>query len=190
MSAEQQQQLFVEAVNGVFGEWTAISMAVENEWAGGATRERALALLARVLDGLLGSATVYRDEVEDLLEAAMVDDFNVEAEDESCRQVAELLCALHAEAKAGSTVSAQAVLARTAGKRTWVHAALPPRQRTGESSSDDDCSSDDEEGGGGGGGSSAMDAEEAPRAPRPEPVVDEDGFTMVSKNTRSRGRRS
>ena len=58
----------------VFGEWTCLKLAVENEFAGHKTRERALALLKRVLDGLLSTATVHRDELEDLFEAALIDE--------------------------------------------------------------------------------------------------------------------
>ena len=89
------------AIRAVFGEWTALHLAVENEWGGHDTRDKALALLQRVLDGLSGAAPVYRDELEPVLEAALLDEFNVEAEDESPRQVAELLCKMHAEALAG-----------------------------------------------------------------------------------------
>ena len=58
------------AVHVVFGEWTALKLAVENEWAGGGTRDRALALLCRVRDGLLSAAVVHRDEIEHVRFAA------------------------------------------------------------------------------------------------------------------------
>ena len=82
---------FVRAVHVVFGEWSCLKLAVENEWGGPQTRARALALLKKVLDGLLASAAVHRDELEDLFEAALIDDFNIEAEDDSPQQVAQLV---------------------------------------------------------------------------------------------------
>ena len=182
---------FSAAIRAVFGEWTALRLAVENEWAGSQTRERALSLLQRVHDGLLSSATVHRDEVEDLLEQSLVDDFNVEAEDESPNQVAHVLCQLHAEAKAGGSATADLLLQRTAGTATWVDVAPPPRVH-GESSDDDDDEGEegeDEDGGSGGrGGPAPMDAEEG-SGRRPEPQVDEDGFTMVQTRSRTRGGR-
>ena len=84
-------EILQRAIRAVFGEWTALHLAVENEWGGHDTRDKALSLLQRVLDGLSGAAPVYRDELEPVLEAALLDEFNVEAEDESPRQVAELL---------------------------------------------------------------------------------------------------
>ena len=94
------------AVHVVFGEWTALRLAVENEWAGGGTRDRALTLLRRVCEGMLASAVVHRDEIEDLLDNALVDDFNIEAEDESPAQVAALLCTLHTEVKGHAHLAA------------------------------------------------------------------------------------
>ena len=183
---------FVRAVHVVFGEWTCLKLAVENEWGGRQSRERALALLKRVLDGLLASATVHRDELRDLLDVTLLDDFNIEAEDDSPDQVAEVLLTLHAEAKVGTTATADMLIARAGGKgSTWVE--CPPPPKTQDSSDDDDCSSDEDEGGGtprGGGGAGAMEEEmtEEERALRNAPVVDEDGFQMVP-NRRGRGKR-
>ena len=191
-SAEMAANTLTRAVHVVFGEWTALKLAVENEFSGSGTRERALALLQRVLTALLSNATVHRDELEDLLDLALLDDFNIEAEDESPKEVAMLLCQLHSEAKSGVTTTAELLFARAATKgKSWVEVPPPPRAKT-DDSSDDDMGSGDEDGGGGGGGggsSSAMDAEMSgePREPAP-PVVDEDGFQMVSPR-RGRGRK-
>jgi len=169
------------AVHVVFGEWTALKMAVEQEWAGSGTRDRALGLLNRVRDGLLASSTVYRDEIEDMLDNALIDDFNIEAEDESPAQLAVLLCTMHEEAKAGTSPTADALLARAAGRRTWVEVPPPPRARGDDDSSDDDCDEDED---GSGAGSSAAPMQEYVR---PEPEVDEDGFQTVAPR-RGRGK--
>lgn len=172
------------AVHAVFGEWTAMKLAVEMEWGGSGTRDRALALLQRVLSGLLSTATVHRDELQDLLEEAMLDDFNVEAEDESCAQVAELLCKIHSEALVGGTATADLVLGRNAGRSSWVTVPPPPRVR-GEDDSDSDDTDCDDDDAAAGGGPCAMDDGEGRAPRRPEPVVDDDGFQMVQ----TRGRR-
>jgi len=208
ITAQQQHaaETLARAVHVVFGEWTALRLAVENEWAGAGTRERGLALLQRVRDGLLSSAAVHRDELEDLLDAALIDDFNIEAEDDSPAQIAVLLCALHTEARAGVTTTADTLLQRSAGKSTWVEVPPPPKA-PGAEDSDDDCIDEDEEdeggGGGGGGGSSSgvMDMDEdgggggggegGGGGRRVAPEVDEDGFQAVAprRNPR-RGARS
>ena len=91
MAAAQNSPLpeaLTRAVHHVFGEWTALCMAVENDWGGQNTRDKALTLLERTLQAL-NTPVVHRDEVEAFLEDALVEDFNIEAEDESPRQVAE-----------------------------------------------------------------------------------------------------
>jgi pre-rRNA-processing protein TSR2 len=181
MAAQQANPVLdamLRAVPVVFGEWTCLKLAVENEWGGPATREKALGLLQRIMDGLAGSAEVHRDEVESLLEAALIDDFSIEAEDESCKEVAQILFMLHYEARQGQTTTAEALIQRATARGTasWVDVA-PPRAARKDDSSDEDIS-DDEEGDGsapmdmeGGGGSSR-------RAP---PEVDEDGFQTVAR---------
>ena len=193
-SAEHVQTTFARAVHVVFGEWTALRLAIENEWAGGGTRDRGLALLKRVLDGLLSTPVVYRDEIEGVLDLALVDDFNIEQEDDSPAEVAALLHTMHTEARAGVTTTADAVLRRNAGKKSWVEVPPPPKQRD-DSSSSDECDDDDADGGGGGSsrGPTAMDEDDADggggSSRRPPPEVDEDGFEMVQTRSRGRGRK-
>ena len=98
-SAAIAEQVLRQAVQTVFGEWTALVLAIENEWGGDGTRAKALALLQKVEDGMCSSPQIHADELEDLLDAALIDDFNVEAEDESPKQVAEILARLHYEAR-------------------------------------------------------------------------------------------
>ena len=56
-----------QGVRAVFGEWTALQLAVEQEWGGHQTRAKALALLQRVEDGMCASAQVRRVRGEHLL---------------------------------------------------------------------------------------------------------------------------
>ena len=178
-------EALTHAVYLVFGEWTALSLAVENDWGGQSTRDKALALLERTLEAL-NTPVVHRDEVQAFLEDALVEDFNIEAEDESPRQVALVLCQLHTEARSGITTTAAQLAARSKGK-SWVDAPLPPdRKRAGDSSDEDSEGEDDMdmEGGGGGGGRGEGSV-------RQEPVVDDDdGFTMVQTRSRSQGKQA
>tara|TARA_B100000524_G_scaffold338874_1_gene230708 strand:- start:2284 stop:2604 length:321 start_codon:yes stop_codon:yes gene_type:complete len=69
--AQQQHawQALQVAIRVVFGQWTALRLAVENEFAGHATRDKALTLLERVSSGMLGAShQIYVDEIETLLE--------------------------------------------------------------------------------------------------------------------------
>lgn len=177
-----------QAVHVVFGEWTCLALAVEQEWGGSNTREKALALLSRVEAGLCASPKVYVDEIEEMLDLALIDDFNIHAEDESPKQVATLLVQLHTEAVAGGEAMASTLIDRfrTAGKSTWVQAAPPPRRRKDDSSDDEDCGSDGEDVPPGGAMETVVEETEEERAARLAPVVDEDGFQAVPTR---RGRR-
>eukprot|EP00312_Isochrysidales_sp_CCMP1244_P028750 CAMPEP_0202794506 /NCGR_PEP_ID=MMETSP1388-20130828/88179_1 /ASSEMBLY_ACC=CAM_ASM_000864 /TAXON_ID=37098 /ORGANISM="Isochrysis sp, Strain CCMP1244" /LENGTH=165 /DNA_ID=CAMNT_0049464353 /DNA_START=15 /DNA_END=509 /DNA_ORIENTATION=+ len=133
--------VLTRAIHTVFSEWTALGMAVENEWGGRNTRDKALALLQQVCHGMLTSEAVHADELEALLDSALLDDFNIEAEDDSPAQIARLLCTLHAEAKAGQLATANALLAKAAAKRpenNWIAAPLPPKARKAGDSSDEE----------------------------------------------------
>ena len=181
---EDPRSILNRAVHVVFAEWTAIGLAVENEWGGRATRDKALALLHQVLNGLLNSERVHADEIEALLDSTMLDEFNIEAEDDSPAQIARLLCIMHAEARAGTSTTALALLAEHASKRSesnWVVAPLPPKPEA-DSSDDEDDGEDSMAVEGRGGGSSG-----APRE-REEPTVDEDGFQMVTRSGGGRRR--
>ena len=74
------------------------------------------------------------------------------------------------------------LLQRAAGKNTWVDVPPPPRAHGDDDSSDEDCGDDDD------GGYKETAMEDGEGSSRPEPVVDEDGFQMVSPR-RGRGRR-
>lgn len=181
-------ETLARAVHAVFGEWTALKLAVENEWAGDKTRERALALLQRVRDGLLSSPVLHRDEIEVMLDEALMDEFNVEAEDDSPAQVAQLLCQLHAEAKAGVSTTATALLLRASkkGGSTWVEVPPPPRVKgDDDESSDDECEDDDSESATPrGGGATAMDEDDGTSA-RAEPEVDEGARAYTAQTATS-----
>jgi pre-rRNA-processing protein TSR2 len=172
------------AVRVVFGEWTALKLAVENEWGGHDTRQKALQLLDDVLHHLHANKTLHADDLELSLVQALADDFNVEAEDGSPNQVAHLLTQLHREASAGATTTADQLLARAGATRSWVDLAPPrPVRDPNESSSDEEAEDD-------GDGADALEAMETTgeMRERHEPQVDDDGFQMVTRSGRSRRR--
>lgn len=175
-----QKETLVRAVHAVFAEWSALSLAVENEFGGRNSREKALGLLNRLVDGLISAAergaNVYVDEIEQIIEVTLIDEFNEVAEDDSPRQVAEVLCTLYREAREGSSATADMLLQRVGTKfnSSWVVVPPPPKAE-GDSSDDEDADDDAMC------GSSGMDVEGGGMLEQPKaaPVVDEDGFQMV-----------
>ncbi|KAK5575545.1 hypothetical protein RB653_006678 [Dictyostelium firmibasis] len=84
-------QIFDQAVLRIFKEWTALQLAITNEWGGRTTSERAEDMRQDVLDLFLMGKQVYPDQIEKILDECLSQDLNTVAEDDSCKQVANLV---------------------------------------------------------------------------------------------------
>ena len=170
------------AVRVIFGGWTCLKLAVENEWGGDNTRGKALQLMQTTILQIANSqAKVHADEVEDFLDQSLVDEFNVEAEDGSPQQVAQLLVTIHREAQNGTSATADELIKRAGDTRTWVDVA-PPRAACNDESSDDDDVVDASD------GEDVVSMDDVEPAGDVVPILDEDGFQMVTRSGRSRRR--
>lgn len=94
--------LLVEGVSLVLSRWTALQMAVQDEWGGRDSRRKAdefgetlLSWFANFKDPL----DVY--DLEDLIEERMITDFNAELEDGSIQEVAGQLMDIYEECLSG-----------------------------------------------------------------------------------------
>ena len=85
-----QESEFRRCCTAIFRKWTALQLAIENEWGGPASKDKADTLLANILEWLLqnGAKERYEDDLEDALEDSMSDDFKTQLEDGSARDVA------------------------------------------------------------------------------------------------------
>ncbi|GLI68605.1 hypothetical protein VaNZ11_013077, partial [Volvox africanus] len=95
--------LFEEGVRLIFAKWTALALAVENQWGGSNSAGKADLLLNDCLDWFYNKREHYVDELEENLDDAILQDFNVEAEDGSPYQIADACVKLYQELAAGST---------------------------------------------------------------------------------------
>ncbi|GAX83506.1 hypothetical protein CEUSTIGMA_g10931.t1 [Chlamydomonas eustigma] len=180
---------FEEGIRQIFLRWTALCLAVENSWGGASSKEKAEGLKQEVLDWFYKKKEHYADELEELLDDAILHDFNVEAEDGSPRQVAEALVSIYKECFEGDYSAVQRMQANAANgaaksKRQVVDndGTVMGEDSGGDSSSDDDELDNDEEmedvtiTGATGTGAVPMESS------RPMgPVVDEEGFTVVQR---------
>ncbi|EFJ43017.1 hypothetical protein VOLCADRAFT_96752 [Volvox carteri f. nagariensis] len=194
----QSRPLFEEGARLIFSKWTALALAVENQWGGSNSAEKADLLLHDCLDWFYNKREHYVDELEENLDDAILQDFNLEAEDGSPHQVADALVKLHNELVAGSTTYLEQLRSMGAAgtqrsKRQVVDldGTVVAEGDAGMETSDEEDEDEDEddemeaEGAGGQQAPRAMPLE--PPVPR-GPVVDEDGFTMVQGKGR-RGKR-
>lgn len=94
---------FEEGVRLVFSRWTALQMAVQNEWGGRSSAQKAQQLAVDVVAWLAQSTLPrYIDELEEMLDENMLLSFNTETEDGSLEEVAEQLMVLHEDCLQGN----------------------------------------------------------------------------------------
>jgi pre-rRNA-processing protein TSR2 len=195
--------LFARGVLALLDLWPALTIAVREEWGGPSSGEKKTWLASEIIDTFENGAVVVTpagpaldaaaqvaeppldvDQLADLLAQVMSDEFEAAIEDGSVEPLAADILRVWrdvltpSERTAEETVSA---LERKAAEvsRTGVAATSGggPVDENGEEVSDSDSEDED-------------DDDEAPQlvdsAPREhqEPVVDDDGFTLVQKPRR------
>ncbi|XP_031482757.1 uncharacterized protein LOC116252550 [Nymphaea colorata] len=95
--------LFAEAVHLVLSGWTALRLAVHNEWGGGNSRQKYEQLVQDLVSWFISSnAPIHIDELEMMLDEKMVLCFNTEIEDGSVEEVAEQLMTIHEDCLEGN----------------------------------------------------------------------------------------
>ncbi|KAG8460038.1 hypothetical protein KFE25_014183 [Diacronema lutheri] len=180
------------AVHCIFERWTALQLAIDNEWGGDHAGQHVGAFVDAALALVLRTERVYFDELADMLDGVLLEQFATQAEDDSVEQIAERLLDMHNEYRSGHAPTAAAVLVE-AGTASATRAATLAKCRAIEAPSEIVESELGSESAGDGG---AMDEDEADdpvpisevRAPRERvlPAVDEDGFELVPPKGRRR----
>ncbi|KAL3533186.1 hypothetical protein ACH5RR_006707 [Cinchona calisaya] len=118
--------VFQEGINLLLSRWTALQMAVQNEWGGPHTRLKSQQLALDLFLLLARSKEkVYIDDVEDFLDDSMLS-LGVEIADGSIEEIAEKLMLMHEECLEGDFSSIQR-----------LRATNPPQIQSSSSSSND-----------------------------------------------------
>ncbi|KAL5229970.1 hypothetical protein ABZP36_028746 [Zizania latifolia] len=86
-----------EGVGLVFGRWTALQMAVQNQWGGRDSRAKADQLAASILSWFSSKGEHYYDDLVDMMYDGVSESFNADFEDGSVEEVAEHLLIMHEE---------------------------------------------------------------------------------------------
>jgi hypothetical protein len=83
---------FVQATASHFSNWTCLALAVDQCWGGMNSKQKGEKMLVDTLTLFSqGGFPVYADELSDFFEDTILDAFSTDAEDGSCREVAELV---------------------------------------------------------------------------------------------------
>jgi pre-rRNA-processing protein TSR2 len=166
--------------------WPALTLAVQSSWGGPASSDKRDWFCGAISDLFATRPETDAEDVEDVLIQVMNDEFDVVVDDGSAGDVAVKICEIRELCARGEYGEVQAMWVawkeKTEKKGEWGAGGLmfqkvearDEDQETDEGEDEDGCEDDDIE----------MDEAPAPvRTPRekPEPEVDEEGFTKVAR---------
>ena len=185
---EQATAEFQTGVTAALRAWSALRTAVESGWGGVESKDKAEYLRKHIFESFdyrLTKPKVDIDDLEDHLAIYMEEEFSIVLEDMSERQVAQLIWQLYQSCGRGDfSLSRQTV----ANSSTVTASSQQVTLQCDSDDSDDEMAT---------AGASAQSSQylfgiphsemqknappPKPREPKPEPIVDDDGFTMVTR---------
>ncbi|KAJ1294315.1 hypothetical protein BS78_01G137100 [Paspalum vaginatum] len=170
-----------EAIGLMFGRWTALQMAVENQWGGRESRAKADQLGESILSWFCDSkGPHYFEDLTDMIDDQISESFTADFEDGSIEEIAEQLLIIHEECLQNNYSSIE----KLRNSRVQGNAVSQSRQIAAEDSdsSDNDASMMEHE-------AASGPEEMAVDRPRPSrPAPDADGWTVVPPRRGGRGR--
>ncbi|KAL4400930.1 rRNA accumulation-related protein [Malassezia pachydermatis] len=179
----KEQLQFARAVYIILMLWPALRQAVNEHWGGPESEEKREFLLSHLCDeyGNGGKATKPDlDDITDLIEGYVMEEYDCELEDNSAAMVAQHVCLLHAgifEEERGDELLKQleASFSRASGHK--VAATTQEHIEDIDAPANYDYSQDERP---------MEPVSAAPRAPapKPKPEIDEDGFETVQPRRR------
>ncbi|KAE9008004.1 hypothetical protein PF005_g7589 [Phytophthora fragariae] len=166
---------FEYSVKLALARWTALRMAVEGEWGGGDTRRKYEILLEEILNVFKYNKAVHTDAMVDNISGYVESEFGLVCEDGSVEEVAELLTVLADECK-------KAQYDRVKAMHEQVQSLFPIDLKSAKVKTQGDGVGLVD---GNAAALGAISEEAAAEMQEPdEPLVDEDGFTMVRRSAR------
>ncbi|KAF8681191.1 Pre-rRNA-processing protein TSR2 [Rhizoctonia solani] len=168
--------LFARGVIALLDSWDVLRLAITEGWGGPESSAKRTWLASIIVDEFESSTASNSpdlDYIADLILQAMSDEFDVDVDDGSAERIAESVVKLWA---AEPTTAAQMVAQFQAAAEKRSKVKVQASRGEGNGDSDWESESEDEDG-----VPRLMESGAQPAAPRekPEPVVDEDGFTLV-----------
>ncbi|KAL8159579.1 hypothetical protein V2J09_001116, partial [Rumex salicifolius] len=130
--------LFQEGISMVLSRWSSLQLAIENEWGGRNSREKALKLASDIFIWFTQTkGELYIDDLENLLDEAMLS-LNTEVADGSIEEVSYEMMSMHEECLGGNYDTIQRLRASTSQARPVQHV----RQMESDDEEDDDNDGD------------------------------------------------
>ncbi|KAI3799797.1 hypothetical protein L1987_35100 [Smallanthus sonchifolius] len=177
-----------EGIDLLLGRWSALQMAIQNEWGGRDTRQKAQQLTVDVYQWLIRpSEALYVDELENLLDDFMLS-LNTEIDDGSIEEIADNLMIMLEECLEGNFASIGRLRQSIPSSNQHIQVVNGGDDDSDSASSSGDESMEIADEVDPSSNISDMTCSEPPRPPVAAPTVDADGWTVVSSR-RNRGSR-
>mmetsp|Transcript_26601 Transcript_26601/g.39528 ORF Transcript_26601/g.39528 Transcript_26601/m.39528 type:complete len:182 (-) Transcript_26601:85-630(-) len=164
----QFQEAFTQGLGSVFRQWTALELAVHNQWGGPNSSEKANELLNQILKVFEDPRRMYKDEISMLIEDYVDAEFSMVCEDGSPDEIAELLLAMYREAREGNFTLVQNALNREQARADALSRSQGIERGDVIDEPIEECTQEEEQ---------TIIENHAPE-------VDEDGFQTVTKGRR------
>jgi pre-rRNA-processing protein TSR2 len=147
-------KIFEEALFAIISCWSALRLAIQNNWGGGDSHAKANNFFGELLQifkqrGTVANVHVEPQELSDWLTEYMEDQFSTECDDGSTDGAAAEMCRVYVDVASGNFASAQASIQLAAEARTKSAGEAAADQVDDEMDADE---SDLQDGAGGAGG--------------------------------------
>jgi len=173
---KQLQDKFDLGITLILSSWEALTLAVQNQWGGPDSNDKREWFAGAISDLFVSDPDIEPESLEDVLLQVMGDEFEVAVEDGSEIGVAAALLKIKSEIAACDFSTLDMMWQKYKSKKPVVKAQRVGPSSDDEESVDDESDPDDDDG---------MEVDELQsesiqaRPPKPEPEIDEDGFTKV-----------
>ncbi|CAO3645694.1 unnamed protein product [Mucor fragilis] len=169
---------FEEGVSYIFHNWTALKLAVEQDWGGVDSAEKREWFIDVIIEhfGKHGKKLDI-DEVEDILSQIMTDEFNATLEDDSPYLVAKHLVLLFNQCINGNYEELERLREKAKTQNTFVASTCVKQGDDSDDEDEGDDSQDTNNDHSNGNNDQDDDMDEAPQ----EPLVDADGWEIVRR---------
>jgi len=146
VSPQENFNKFIEGVKNIFSKWTALSLAVDNDWGGKNDGNKKVSqLLNEAVEMFTQKNPPFVDEVADYLDKFLNDNFNLSIEDGSSDEVAQLIIKLYEECSSDNFSLYNKVITQPKKQQQNIDAGVMAPKVVPEDDSDDGKESDGSE---------------------------------------------
>ena len=170
---------FEEGVSYIFHNWTALKLAVEQDWGGVESDEKREWFIDVIIDHFdKHGKKLDIDEVEDILSQVMTDEFNATLEDDSPYLVAKHLILLFNQCINGNFAEVERLREKAKTQNKFVASSCVKQgDDDDDDNSDDDNDDTNDDNNKNGNDDQDDDMDDVPE----EPIVDADGWETVRR---------